>query len=175
MATEKLDLETLSLDEMLDLKDALETKLTEIAKSEAALMTTRLARLKSYLPEYVPAPKSAAKPARSKTLRRKPAKAAAKAKATPKAKTATALKPKARTASAPQPGAKAATARNPTKKTAAAAKPKTKSTTKPRKTSKVSPKYRDPESGKTWSGRGMTPVWLRGYESAGRKRAEFEV
>lgn len=28
--------------------------------------------------------------------------------------------------------------------------------------SPVSPKYRDPETGKTWSGRGREPVWLRG-------------
>lgn len=26
----------------------------------------------------------------------------------------------------------------------------------------VSPKYRDPDTGKTWSGRGREPVWLRG-------------
>lgn len=28
--------------------------------------------------------------------------------------------------------------------------------------STVSPKYRDPETGKTWSGRGREPVWMRG-------------
>ncbi|CAB3758712.1 H-NS histone family protein [Paraburkholderia humisilvae] len=26
----------------------------------------------------------------------------------------------------------------------------------------VPPKYRDPASGKTWSGRGRTPLWMRG-------------
>jgi len=30
-----------------------------------------------------------------------------------------------------------------------------------RRTSNVEPRYLDPESGKTWSGRGRTPVWLR--------------
>lgn len=32
------------------------------------------------------------------------------------------------------------------------------------------PKYRDPQSGKTWSGRGYPPAWI-----AGRERKEFEV
>lgn len=33
-----------------------------------------------------------------------------------------------------------------------------------RKGSKAKPKYRDPMTGKTWSGRGKTPVWLRGKD-----------
>lgn len=36
-------------------------------------------------------------------------------------------------------------------------------------------KYRDPKTGKGWSGRGMTPVWLREYEEAGKKRESFAV
>ena len=31
-----------------------------------------------------------------------------------------------------------------------------------RKTEKVAAKYKDPASGKTWSGRGITPKWLQG-------------
>lgn len=40
---------------------------------------------------------------------------------------------------------------------------------------KVKAKYRDPKSGKTWSGRGQTPVWLRTYEELGKNRAEFLI
>ncbi len=32
------------------------------------------------------------------------------------------------------------------------------------KLSKVAAKYRDPESGKEWSGRGITPKWLQGKD-----------
>ena len=131
MATHELNLDTLSIDEMLDLKDALEVKITEIAKKEAALMTERLERLKSYLPEDAPASNVLAKPTKPKVRSRKPAKAAPKTKA--------------------------------------------KATRKTSKPAKVSAKYRDPESGKTWSGRGMAPVWMREYEKAGRKRVEFEI
>jgi DNA-binding protein H-NS len=31
---------------------------------------------------------------------------------------------------------------------------------------KAAPKYRDPASGKTWSGRGRTPRWLDGKNSS---------
>jgi DNA-binding protein H-NS len=37
---------------------------------------------------------------------------------------------------------------------------KTKVTSK--KTGSVAPKYRDPATGKTWSGRGLAPKWLAG-------------
>lgn len=40
------------------------------------------------------------------------------------------------------------------------ASPKGKSSAK--KTGKVAPKYRDPISGNTWSGRGLAPKWLTG-------------
>jgi DNA-binding protein H-NS len=32
----------------------------------------------------------------------------------------------------------------------------------PKVGNKVSPKYRDPQSGATWSGRGKTPRWING-------------
>ncbi|WP_244122332.1 H-NS family nucleoid-associated regulatory protein [Burkholderia latens] len=35
---------------------------------------------------------------------------------------------------------------------------------------KVAPKYRDPESGATWSGRGLEPRWIRG-----RNRRDFLI
>lgn len=131
METKDLNLETLSIDEMLDLKDALEVKIAKIAKAEAALMTERLARLKNYLPEDNPASDIVAKPAKPKARSRRPAKATPKTKA--------------------------------------------KATRKTNKATKVSAKYRDPETGKTWSGRGMAPVWIREYEKAGRKRADFLI
>ena len=40
---------------------------------------------------------------------------------------------------------------------------------------KVAPKYRDPETGKAWAGRGATPMWLRAYVGQGRKREEFLI
>ena len=35
---------------------------------------------------------------------------------------------------------------------------------------KVAPKYRDPESGKTWTGRGVAPKWI-----AGKDREAFVI
>lgn len=40
----------------------------------------------------------------------------------------------------------------------------------PKKVGPIPAKYRDPASGKTWSGRGKPPAWI-----AGRTRAEFEI
>lgn len=34
----------------------------------------------------------------------------------------------------------------------------------------VAPKYRDPATGSTWTGRGKAPTWI-----AGKDRAEFEI
>jgi DNA-binding protein H-NS len=34
----------------------------------------------------------------------------------------------------------------------------------PKVGNKVSPKYRDPQSGATWSGRGKTPRWINGAD-----------
>jgi DNA-binding protein H-NS len=36
--------------------------------------------------------------------------------------------------------------------------------TGPKPGNKVSPKYRDPQSGATWSGRGKTPRWINGAD-----------
>ena len=34
-------------------------------------------------------------------------------------------------------------------------------------------KYRDPETGQTWAGVGMTPLWIREYEKNGKSRDQF--
>jgi len=39
----------------------------------------------------------------------------------------------------------------------------------------VAPKYRDPASGTTWSGRGRTPVWLNNYLAQGKAKEEFLI
>lgn len=39
----------------------------------------------------------------------------------------------------------------------------------------VAPKYRHPETGETWSGRGKAPRWLVAAEAAGAKRDSFLI
>jgi DNA-binding protein H-NS len=39
----------------------------------------------------------------------------------------------------------------------------------------VAPKYRHPETGETWSGRGKPPRWLVNAEAAGADRASFLI
>ena len=39
----------------------------------------------------------------------------------------------------------------------------------------VAAKYRNPESGETWSGRGRAPKWLSEVEAKGRSREAFLV
>ena len=43
------------------------------------------------------------------------------------------------------------------------------------KGSKVAAKYRDPESGNAWSGRGLQPNWLKAAIESGRKLGDFAV
>lgn len=40
---------------------------------------------------------------------------------------------------------------------------------------KVAPKYRDPETGETWTGRGLQPKWLKAALAAGRKLEDFAL
>ncbi|MFO1274097.1 MAG: H-NS histone family protein [Rubrivivax sp.] len=40
---------------------------------------------------------------------------------------------------------------------------------------KVAPKYRDPATGATWSGRGLQPKWLREALAGGRTLADFAI
>lgn len=39
----------------------------------------------------------------------------------------------------------------------------------------VGARYRDPQSGETWSGRGRSPRWLVDAEAAGKPRSEFLI
>ena len=39
----------------------------------------------------------------------------------------------------------------------------------------VAVKYRKPEMGEIWTGRGQMTTWLKAMEAAGRKREEFLV
>jgi DNA-binding protein H-NS len=39
----------------------------------------------------------------------------------------------------------------------------------------VPPKYRHPETGATWTGRGKPPRWITGAEAEGRQRTEFLI
>ena len=39
----------------------------------------------------------------------------------------------------------------------------------------VVPKYQDPDSGKTWTGRGKSPAWLSAQLAAGHEKQEFLV
>lgn len=41
--------------------------------------------------------------------------------------------------------------------------------------SQVKPKYQDPVTNVTWTGRGLVPGWMDAYEKAGRSRSEFEI
>jgi DNA-binding protein H-NS len=43
------------------------------------------------------------------------------------------------------------------------------------KGSKVEPKYRHPDTGATWAGRGMAPKWLSAELSKGRKLEDFLI
>ena len=65
------------------------------------------------------------------------------------------------------PSSKIKKSAKPVKNTSAASKPKplAKKTAAPAK-SKVAAKYRDPVSGKEWSGRGLAPKWLQGKNKA---------
>ncbi|MFM2119955.1 MAG: hypothetical protein RL722_1423 [Pseudomonadota bacterium] len=42
-------------------------------------------------------------------------------------------------------------------------------------TRKVAPKYRDPATGETWSGRGLKPKWLKAALEAGRSLGDFAL
>ena len=39
----------------------------------------------------------------------------------------------------------------------------------------VAPKYADPSTGKTWSGRGKAPAWLVAYLSAGHNKQDYLI
>ncbi|MDP2819179.1 MAG: H-NS histone family protein [Polaromonas sp.] len=39
----------------------------------------------------------------------------------------------------------------------------------------IAPKYADPSTGKTWSGRGKAPAWLITYLSAGHSKQDYLI
>ena len=39
----------------------------------------------------------------------------------------------------------------------------------------VPPKYRDPATGKTWTGRGRAPRWIADAEAKGKSREDFAI
>jgi DNA-binding protein H-NS len=46
---------------------------------------------------------------------------------------------------------------------------------KTRSGSKVAPKYRDPATGQTWTGRGLHPIWLKQALAGGAKLTDFVI
>ena len=44
-----------------------------------------------------------------------------------------------------------------------------------RRRTSLTPKYRNPETKQTWSGRGAIPVWIREHELAGGSREDFLI
>jgi DNA-binding protein H-NS len=47
---------------------------------------------------------------------------------------------------------------------------------KPRSSgTKVAPKYRHPNTGETWSGRGLQPKWLKAALASGKKIGDFAI
>lgn len=58
---------------------------------------------------------------------------------------------------------------------ASTATPRAKRIETPDKVSKVAAKYRDPETGNAWSGRGLKPRWLTAALAAGKTIEEFTI
>lgn len=48
-------------------------------------------------------------------------------------------------------------------------------TAHPAAPAKVAPKYRHPETGETWSGRGLQPNWLKAALTGGRSLSDFLI
>jgi DNA-binding protein H-NS len=46
---------------------------------------------------------------------------------------------------------------------------------KTRSGSKVAPKYRDPATGQTWTGRGLHPIWLKQALAGGAQLSDFAI
>jgi len=53
--------------------------------------------------------------------------------------------------------------------------PAKKATATSDKRNTVAPKYQDPDSGKTWTGRGKSPAWLSAHLASGRDKQEFLI
>lgn len=111
----KMSLEGLSVDSLLDLREKIDERLTKLIDDEIDNLQKRMDRLSKYKNAPESAPNGAAK------LR----------------------------------GRSGKTNRN--------------------KGRKAPIKFRDPKSGNAWSGRGLTPVWLREFEAEGGKRSDLAV
>lgn len=116
MAKSKDTLSDMSIDEMLDLRESIDSRLADLAKEELAAMERRAAVLSKFT-----------KASKGKKRGPKPA------------------------------------AKTPAQRTSKL------------KGVKAPAKFRDPETGNSWSGRGLTPVWLRNYEASGGKREDLAV
>ena len=63
----------------------------------------------------------------------------------------------------------------PVKQANAGSKPSAKKTPRAGNRSKVAAKYRHPDSGATWSGRGLPPKWLADEIAAGKSKDQFLI
>ena len=63
----------------------------------------------------------------------------------------------------------------PVKQAKAGSKPSAKKTPRAGNRSKVAAKYRHPDSGATWSGRGLPPKWLADQIAAGKSKDQFLI
>jgi DNA-binding protein H-NS len=63
----------------------------------------------------------------------------------------------------------------PVKPAKAGRKPSTKKTPRAGNRSKVAAKYRHPETGATWTGRGLPPKWLADEIAAGKSKEQFLI
>ncbi len=61
------------------------------------------------------------------------------------------------------------------RRTRSAGKSAGKTATKTATRNPVPPKYRNPETGATWSGRGKAPRWVSDAEAAGKSRDDFLI
>lgn len=111
-----INLDNLGLDELLALREKIDTRLKKLVAIEINALEKRMAELSKYSDK--PAPIPANRPVTGSKGSKKPSK---------------------------------------------------------RKGKKAPAKFRDPKTGNSWSGRGLTPVWLRDYESNGGKRADLAV
>jgi DNA-binding protein H-NS len=142
-----------SLNELLNQKNALDRQIAEMQRAGRAAAVTQI---RSLMGEYGLALGDVLTAAEKRKM------------ANGGAATVTVSAPAA--AAPAKPGRKA-------KKVEKAAKPA--KATKPSKAGKplgkVAIKYRDKDTGSTWTGRGLKPKWLSAYLAAGRKIEEFAV
>ena len=62
-----------------------------------------------------------------------------------------------------------------TERTGASKTPRSANSTAGRSGTKVAAKYRDAQTGDTWSGRGLQPRWLKAAMASGKKLSDFAL